>query len=158
MTATFFQFAASGALVCLVYWVKIHEFAVWAPPRLQPWIKKATLTLLGTLALYLFIDPLIPGFARITITAPACYPTELQNLRVQVTPVGAAGEAGAERIVYRQFNFDGSVDVGVDLNILETEVSVAVYDITAPLQILYTTDVYLSPLVRRRLLSKKVSF
>jgi len=72
--------------------------------------------------------------------------------------VGFLGQAGGDRTVDVPFDSDGSAQVLSDLALLETRVTVQIYDETQPSKMIESATVYISPFVRRQLVSKTITF
>ncbi len=167
MTDIILQFAAGGALLSFALWLKIHEFRkifqLGAPssPKLNAWIKTLSGAALSLIGAACMLDPLIPGSATLTIKVPSdasTYPTLLENLRVRVAPVGLLGQPGGNRISYAKFGDDGSAEVVSELSFLETHVTIQIFDETRPLEAVKSATVYVSPFVRRQLVTKTITF
>ena len=163
IVTTIFQFIAGAALLCFSIWLKFHHFEVIVEhsPKLKTWTRGLAQIALGLLAAACFIDPLIPGVANLTIEFPTVhsnYPTLFEHLRVRVAPVGLSGSAGGDRTIDAPFDRDGSVQVLPNLAWLETSVTIQVYDETQPSQVIKSANVYISPFVRRQLVSKTITF
>ena len=163
MTGTILQFIVGGTLLWFLVWLKFRrgQELVQHSPKLKSWIRILAHVALGFIAAACFIDPLIPGVANLTIEFPPerlNYPTLFEHLRVRVVPVGLGGPAGGDRIIDATFDRDGSVQVLSNLAFLETSVTIQVYDETRPSETIKSANVYISPFVRRQLLSKTITF
>jgi hypothetical protein len=165
LTGTILQFIIGGILLCFFVWLKIHDLEMAAiqlgATKAKTWIRTLARTALVLVAAACLLDPLIPGFANLTVkisTEHSTYPTLLENLRVRVVPVGFLGQAGGDRIAYAAFGSDGSAEVLCDLALLETRVTIQVFDQTQPSETIKSANVYISPFVRRQLVNKTISF
>ena len=109
------------------------------------------------------LDPLVPGYAHLTVQigekSNAFPPTSLMsNLRLTVVPKGMTGQGGGDRIEHAPFDATGSTEVTSKLTLLETAVSLELYDQTRPTEVLRTVTVYVSPFVRQGMMSKTFTF
>lgn len=166
MTDIIFQFVGGGALIFCSAWLKLHDIAeilrLGHPksPKLKAWVHVLMLTALTFTGIACIVDPLIPGSACLTIEFHhdySMYPTLPENLKVRLTPVGFFGQADGSRVSYADFDSMGSAEVLVDMALLETRVTIEVFDVTQPSRIIESTRVYVSPLVRRQLFCKRIS-
>ncbi len=111
-----------------------------------------------TLAIDLFIDPLVAGVAEIKVHAPVSLSTTPENLLVRVVPVGRFGPGGGDRTVFTDFDNTGVAILSVRLEMLESRVAVDVLDRSLPNPVVERRSVYLSPFVRRGLWRRTVDF
>jgi hypothetical protein len=166
MIAAIIQLVVGAVLLGCVVWVKLRDVdeAVEMATRrskLKQWRKALitiALSLLGTATL---LDPLIPGIANLTVRVPtgrAAYRGLPEHLRVKVVPLGLRGLAGGDRISDAPFGSDGSVQIVASLSVMETHVTLEVYDETSPSVIIQSDTVYISPFVRRQLIGKTITF
>jgi hypothetical protein len=160
------QFIGGGALLCFSAWLTIHDVVDLATvgasrlPMIKPLLKTLAHVALSLVAAACMLDPLIPGFACLTVkvpTDPSTYPTLLENLRVRVVPLSFRGQAGGDRISNAAFGRDGSAEVTPDLALLETRVMIEVFDETRPSEPIKSATVYISPFVRRQLICKTIT-
>jgi hypothetical protein len=167
MADTLIQFFAGGALLWVLVRLDFEHFndvlAVSFPssPKWISWVRKMFHIALSVVAAMCLLDPLIPGNARLDIsvsTEPTTFPTLLEPLEVRVAPAGIFGEAGGDRTEYRAFDGTGHTEVSSKMALLETTVTVQLYDETQPWKILRSTTTYISPFVRRQLIAKAISF
>jgi hypothetical protein len=82
----------------------------------------------------------------------------VENLQARITPVGLQGTAGGSRVVYTGFDRDGVAEVVSELTMFETRVTVEIFDLTQPSQTIKSSTVYISPFVKRQLITKTISF
>jgi len=132
-------------------------------PKLHTWVARGTKIALGVVAAGCLLDPMIPGYAELTVSIPEnshAYPSTsiMPNLRLRVAPTGIVGPAGGDRIEYVQFDSTGSSEVTAKMSFLETAVALELFDQTRPTEILKSMTVYVSPFVRQRVISKKITF
>jgi hypothetical protein len=131
-------------------------------PKFQTWVTRGTRIALGIAVTGCLLDPLIPGYSHLTVSIPEnsnAYPSTsvMPNLRLRVTPTGILGPAGGDRIEYIQFDGTGSSEVTAKLGFLETAVRLQLFDQTRPTEILKSMTVYVSPFIRQRMISKKIT-
>jgi len=161
MVRELFQFGMAGALLWLVVRLKARDAEKLAPVKLKPWIKTVAEIVLSFVAIEALIEPLIPGFAVITVRVPVTVAgsgSVLEHVQARVVPIGLHGPAGGDRIVYAIFDRDGVAEVVSELKFFETHVTIEVFDITQPEDVLKSATVYISPFVKRQLSSKTISF
>ena len=107
------------------------------------------------------IDPFAAGYAQLRVLVESrAYPetTLMENLLLRVTPTGVTGSEGGEHIRNVAFDKSGSADASIQMTFLMTAVRLELYDRTRPKEILRGETVYLSPFVRRALLSRTYVF
>lgn len=169
MPGTVVQFAVGSILLCILMALDREHLRTLIDacfphsPKLQAWVKLTTKIALGMVAAACLLDPLIPGYAHLTISVPvdsAIYPTTalMDNLRLRVAPTGIVGTAGGDRTEHVAFDGTGSTEVTAKMTFLETAVNLQLYDQTQPSQILRSVTLYVSPFVRQRMFSKKFTF
>ncbi len=170
MAAGILEMIFGGALVILIIALKLMHIKdalrTWLPhPKLHGLLHIGIHTVLGVVAVSTIVDPLIPGYAELTIhVPPSRAPAEEspnqslpEHLRLRVAPVGRNGLAGGDRTCDVALNLDGSVQVLADLALLETHVLLELYDETAPKLILRSNTVYIDALARRLAITKTIT-
>jgi hypothetical protein len=169
MPETVVQFVVGSLLLCALlaldreHFRELLEACFPHSPKLQQWVKLTTKIAVAAVAATCLLDPLIPGYADLTVSVPAnsaIFATTgvMDNLRLRVAPTGLAGSAGGDRIDHVAFDTTGSTEVTAKMTFLETAVNLELYDQTDPGHILRSVTIYISPFVRQRIFSKKFMF
>ncbi|MBZ5533446.1 MAG: hypothetical protein LAO20_18615 [Acidobacteriia bacterium] len=165
MNVIMLQFLGGGALILCSAWLKCHDASAILrlgrpkSQKLEAWIRVLTLTALSFTGIACIVDPLIPGSGCLTVAFRSDhppYPTLAENLKLRLKPIGFQGESGGNRVTYADFDSNGSAEVLADMSLLETRVTVEVFDVTQPSKIIQSATVYISPFVRRQLFCKKI--
>jgi hypothetical protein len=162
MFKTFLQLAQiifGAGLVGFVVWLKMHDAHKVAPMKLKPWIKIIAEIALSYIAIAAVLEPLIPGSPVLIVRLPSSTTASrfINNLQVRATPVGLYGGAGGDRVIYAGFDSDGKALLVPELVLFETQVTIEVFDVSQPAQIVKSATVYISPFVKRQITNKTIN-
>jgi hypothetical protein len=153
------QVMVGAVLVGLVVWLKTHDAQKIAPTRLKPWIKIFAEVALSYIAISAVLEPLIPGSPVLIVCLPHATTASrfLDNLQVRATPVGLHGAAGGDRVIYAGFDTDGKAVLVPELTLFETRVTIEVFDLSQPSQIVKSATVYINPFAKRQIINKTIT-